>query len=66
MRDFLIESGRLHSVGAAMEGLRAAGVQYYWWLGPGEAVPGADGMAWLHGACVLTASTSGRVRLPPD
>ena len=50
MRDFLIESGRIHPV--TLAALKQAGVVYFWWLGPGEAVAQEDGSAWPKGGFV--------------
>ena len=69
MREFLIETGRFQNV--SMEGCKAAGVQYFWWLGPGEPIANESGAAWPDGCfvylypdgaeefdCFLTAAAS--------
>ena len=53
LREFLLETGRFEVVGAGNEALRAAGVAYTWWLGPGEPVALESGGAWPCGGFVF-------------
>merc|ERR1712100_314594 len=50
LREFLKASGRIHPV--TIGALQQIGVEYFWWLGPGEPVATEDGTAWPFGAFV--------------